>query len=129
MCLDTRNRRVIDPPLKTERWAWKVFQIRGGRYTFPVFSEHSLLKGRWLNARGAESDPAGVDGYFKGFHSFSRKKDVKHWIQSVDGSYLKYCDVAIVKVRVRNIVAEGTKDGYQCIVSKELFVPKEKTNG
>jgi hypothetical protein len=123
MCLDVVTKRY-DPPIREERWAWKVVlqSTVSEDFTFEYWALYNcgfVPLGIWITAEHQRVHIAYDQGYTSGFHCLTTKKSAERW-RARDGS--SRCK--IIRVKVRRIRTRGRQGCCSVIVCDEMFVPK-----
>jgi hypothetical protein len=121
MVIDSQFKR---PPADKVITAYKVMEVRGGRYFFPYYHNGPSIKtGVWLEANTAVrlylNDP--TKSYRSGFHVFETKEAAKEY------KTRPWCVTSVLTVRVRGVHTRGSQGPIGgCLVADYIYFPKRK---
>jgi len=122
MCLDTIDRK---PEQVTE--GWKIFRIIDDKiygshipYMFKLNEwNKDIVNNRFIGYNNENM-------YQTGFHFYFKKKDAKKeaivWKRKVERFYPIKTEYVIFKIKVKNVVTTGYKNGNKVGVVEEIFI-------
>ena len=116
MCLDT-----VDTVTRNKRTGYKVMKKVDDTHVMGIIYGEAIPIGEWVKdkKRGMIKNRwAGYSyrkGYPKGFHVFSALQGARNYTS-------RY---AVYKVRMREVKASGTQEGYRVTVCREIFIGEE----
>ena len=113
MCL----RVLMEPPKKTPKYAWKVFEKRENKLKFPHYNIHNIYVGRWMTAVQKNIYLDNSTTYKSGFHCFLTKKDALRILRIFAAG-----DEVARKVEIKNVIAFGEQWRSRVIVVEKIKV-------